>query len=108
MSLLDQAKGHWRLLLKFGIWVMIMVGSFAVPPPESSLKSGMWYHFALFIVAATSGLLLAPMRWWNRPAHLRGWWMSAIVCVALTIVGFFFYIDTFERVTEVYGKKRIV
>lgn len=105
----EVTRKQWKYLLQFGAWIMLILGSFVLPPPVWDFKEdSVWFHVTHFVVSALVGLVFLPMISWSGREHRWHWWAVAVLLLVLAIISFFFYMSIRANWTAPYSGSRIV
>jgi hypothetical protein len=102
-------RRQWKYLLQIGAWIMLILGSFVLPPPIWDFKEdAIWFHFTHFVVSVLVGLVFLPMNSWSGRQHRWWWWTLASVFLVLGIIVFFVYLSLRGQWTAPYSGGRVV
>lgn len=108
-SLKEFTRKQWKYLLQIGAWIMLILGSFVLPPPIWDFREdSVWFHFTHFVVSALVGLIFVPMVSCSGREHRWLWWRVTIALLVVGIGLFFSYMSLRASWTAPYNASRIV
>lgn len=91
---LEGTRANWGLIAQCAIWVLSVVGTFVLSPPDTSTDDNKIYlALAKFVVAVLIGLtVILASRWYHRK-HSLSWALAALIFLVLAVYSF----DTYQR-----------
>jgi len=104
-------KSRWNALVVVATFVLTVVTQFLLPPPagtdQAPEDTPVW-RFGRFVLTLFVGLMLVPVRRWDRRPHTVSWFVAAAAAFVGCIAAFFTYVRYQESWTSKYDGRSVV
>lgn len=96
-------------IMQSGVWIISLVGSFLIPPPEwMPLDDKIWLNLSQFIITVLIGLMFLIARRRNELKHIKWWGISSAILLVFSICLFLGYQYLSSTLTCDYLTKKII
>jgi hypothetical protein len=92
----------WKELVAAAGFLVGAGSQFIEVPPEDTVAKPL----AIFCVAVLVSIAYAAMRRWDHPEHLRGWGVTAVVCLVALLLTHSYYTNRLAEQSVVYNDTR--
>lgn len=104
-------KKIWNLLAAGAAWLLLIIGTFLLPPPVGAGEfggDGRLVAFGKYVVPLFLGLLGVPLLRWKTKRYTWAWWRYGLAALLLSITAYFLYEWLSTRWTCKYAGTRVV